>query len=186
MAWNRSTTLALAKASCSYCQGYGMRPVLRGTEQPCECVFRAIFRACHRRFRECVVLEVHTGAVTWERCGGPKGYRVYSRVREEFTADFHLVAKRSLDDEQLRVFELHHLLGANWRVCCRQLRMDRGKFFHHVYDIETRLGRVFAELTPYGLYPIGEYFAGSIAGAGATPAIRRGVVKVPPRLGAAA
>jgi hypothetical protein len=52
-------------------------------------------------------------------------------------------------------------LGADWRLCCRQLKLDRGKFFHHVYDIECRLGRVFAELTPYSLYPVSEYFVGT-------------------------
>jgi hypothetical protein len=161
MQWERSNVIGLAKASCSFCHGYGMRPVLRGTEAPCECVFRAIFRACYRRFRECVALGTHTNAVTWERCGGPRGYRTYSRIREEYMADFCLVSRRSLEDFEHRLFRIHHLMGADWKLCCRQLKMDRGKFFHHVYDIESRLGRIFAELTPYSLYPVGEYFVGT-------------------------
>jgi hypothetical protein len=40
--------------------------------------------------------------------------------------------------------------------------MDRGAFFHAVYRIEQRLGRVFAELEPYALYPLSEYFGGMI------------------------
>jgi hypothetical protein len=40
------------------------------------------------------------------------------------------------------------------------MNIDRGSFFHHVYNIEDRLGRVFAELTPYALYPVAEYFSG--------------------------
>ena len=161
MAWNRSTTLGLAKASCTLCHGYGMRSVLRGAETPCECVFRAVFRACYHRFRECVALAPHVNAVTWERCGGTRGYRCYSRVREEFMADFCLVSARTLEPEDLAIFRLHHMGGADWHLCCRRLKLDRGKFFHHVYDIESRLGRVFAELTPYPLYPVSDYFGGA-------------------------
>src|SRR5580700_6343646 len=160
MNWERSNVIGLAKASCNFCHGYGMRPVLRGTEAPCNCVFRAIFRACYRRFRECVALGSHTNAVTWERCGGPSGYRAYSRKREEYMADFFLVSRRTLEDLENRVFRYHFMLGADWKVCCRKLKVDRGNFFHTVYNIENRLGRVFAELAPYPLYPVAEYFAG--------------------------
>jgi hypothetical protein len=77
-------------------------------------------------------------------------------------ADFYLVSRRELDTVEFRVFRYHFLLGANWRLCCRQLGMDRGNFFHTVYRIEQKLGRVFAELEPYGLYPVDEYFGGPI------------------------
>ena len=43
-------------------------------------------------------------------------------------------------------------MGADWKLCCRQLGMDRGNFIHAVYRIEQELGRVFAELEPYGQY----------------------------------
>ena len=160
MLWDRSNVIGLAKASCNYCHGYGLLPVLRGEESPCNCVFRAIFRACYRRFWECVSLGAHTNAVTWERCGGPTGYRAYSRKREEFMADFCLVSQRTLEDNENRVFRHHFLLGADWRLCCRQLHIDRGTYFHLIYNIENRLGRVFAELSPYALYPVAEYFSG--------------------------
>jgi hypothetical protein len=75
-------------------------------------------------------------------------------------ADFCLVSRRTLEDFEYRIFRSHYLLGADWRLCCRQLNIDRGNFFHYVYNIEDRLGRVFAELTPYALYPVSEYFAG--------------------------
>jgi hypothetical protein len=61
-----------------------------------------------------------------------------------------------------KVFRFHFLLGADWRLCCRQLKMDRGSFFHTIYRIEQKLGRIFAELEPYPLYPLSEYFAGVI------------------------
>jgi len=75
-------------------------------------------------------------------------------------ADFFLVGRRTLEELENEVFRYHFLLGADWKVCCRKLHMDRGNFFHTVYSIENRLGRVFAELTPYPLYPVAEYFAG--------------------------
>ena len=162
MKWERSNVIGLAKASCSFCHGYGLRPVLRGTEAPCGCVFRAVFRACYRRFRECVALGTHTNAVTWERCGGPTGYRAYSRKREEYMGDFYLVSRRMLDEFENRVFRAHYLLGADWKLCCRQMRIDRGTFFHAVYRIQQKLGRVFRELSPYSLYPLDEYFGGTV------------------------
>lgn len=77
-------------------------------------------------------------------------------------ADFCLVSRRVLNDNEHRVFRYHFLLGADWNLCCRQLKMDRGNFFHTVYRIEQRLGRAFAELRPYALYPLDEYFGGTI------------------------
>jgi hypothetical protein len=73
-----------------------------------------------------------------------------------------LVSRRVLNDEESRIFRFHFLLGANWKLCCRQLGMDRGTFFHAVYRIQQRLGRTFLELKPYGLFPLDEYFNGTV------------------------
>jgi hypothetical protein len=51
-------------------------------------------------------------------------------------------------------------MGAEWRLCCRRLKIDKGNFFHMVYRIEQRLGRVYRELEPYALFPLDEYFGG--------------------------
>jgi hypothetical protein len=67
-----------------------------------------------------------------------------------------------LDDEEHTLFRYHFLLGADWKLCCRRLKIDRGSFFHMVYRIEQKLGRIFAELKPYPLYPVNEYFGGVI------------------------
>jgi hypothetical protein len=40
------------------------------------------------------------------------------------------------------------------------LGIDRGNFFHAVYRIEQKLGRIFRELTPYPLFPVDDYFHG--------------------------
>jgi hypothetical protein len=39
--------------------------------------------------------------------------------------------------------------------------MDRGNFFHEIYRIQQKLGRVYRELEPYALYPLDEYFGGT-------------------------
>jgi hypothetical protein len=77
-------------------------------------------------------------------------------------ADFYLLAKRSLDEEHFKIFKFHFLLGADWRLCCRRLNMDRGNFFHSVYRIQQQLGLAFRETKPYALFPLDEYFGGTI------------------------
>ncbi|MBV8551494.1 MAG: hypothetical protein JOY54_09355 [Acidobacteriaceae bacterium] len=86
---------------------------------------------------------------------------VWGLKDEEFIADFCLVAKRTLSDREHRVFKFHFLLGADWKLCCRRLNIDRGTFFHEVYRIEQKLGRTFRELEPYALFPVDEYFSGT-------------------------
>lgn len=73
-------------------------------------------------------------------------------------ADFCLVSKRTLDEQQYQIFTNHFLLGADWKLCCRKLGMERGAFFHEVYRIEQKLGRTFRELEPFALFPLDEYF----------------------------
>jgi hypothetical protein len=101
-------------------------------------------------------------------------------------ADFCLVSRRALDDFEHRIFRFHFLLGADWKLCCRQLGIDRGTFFHAVYRIEQRLGRTFAELRPYPLFPLDEYFSGMVRRDDQPAAVReaRGRFSVPLRLSA--
>ena len=162
MQWTRSEVIGLAKGTCVYCKGTGMRPVRVTKETPCNCTYRSAFRACLNRFRECVTNGAYTSTVSLEFCRGQEGRRTYSRKREEYMADFCLVSKRTLDETEHKVFRFHFLLGGDWKLCCRQLKMDRGTFFHLVYRIEQKLGRTFAELEPYPLYPLADYFSGTI------------------------
>ena len=86
---------------------------------------------------------------------------VWGLKNEEYIADFCLVSRRVLDDHQYRIFKFHFLLGADWKLCCTRLKMERGDFFHEVYRIQQKLGRAFRELQPYALYPLEEYFNGA-------------------------
>ena len=163
MEWTRSETLALAQQSCTFCFGLGLRPAGRaGTSTPCNCVFRAIFRACHERFRYCVSKEKHVSRVSLEtNPGNNKRKAVWGLKDEEFIADFCLVSRRTLSPREHRLFRYHYLLGADWKLCCGKLNMERGAFFHEIYRIEQKLGRVFRELEPHALFPVDEYFNGA-------------------------
>lgn len=160
MEWTQSETLALALPSCVRCHGIGITTARSNKSCACPCVYRAIFRACYGRFRECRDKEKRLSQVTLEF--SPRGGRriTWGRKDEEYVADFYLVARRVLPPLEWTVFNFHYLLGADWRLCLRYLRLDRGQFFHLVYRLQTRLGRVFRELQPYSLFPLDEYFNG--------------------------
>jgi hypothetical protein len=160
--WNRSEVLGLAKESCTHCQGFGLRSSKGGPAVPCQCVLRAVFRACHNKFRECVNQEKHISRVRLEQINGRDTRQIWGMKNEEYMADFCRIAERSLNESEYRIFRFHFLLGADWKLCCRRLQMDRGSFFHEVYRIQQKLGRVFRELQPYALFPLDEYFGGTV------------------------
>jgi hypothetical protein len=109
------------------------------------------------------VSQGHAGTVSLESCGkGRDRHKSYGRKNEEYMADFCLISRRALNPFDYKVFKFHYLLGEDWKLCCRQLNMDKGNFFHSIYTIEQKLGRVFATLHPYALYPLGEYFGGVV------------------------
>jgi len=91
---------------------------------------------------------------------GRQRSNTWGRKDEEFIADFDLVSRRTLSQNEYRLFRYHFLLGADWKLCTRKLGVDRGNFFHSVYRIEQKLGRMFRELKPYPLFPLDDYFYG--------------------------
>lgn len=160
--WDHSRVIGLAKSSCCTCHGYGLRVVHKKKQLPCHCVFRAIFRACYNRFRDCVANAGHTSSITLDFPPRKETRRFYSRKREEFIADFCLVSARELGPVEYGVFRDYFVIGWDWKTCCSRLKLDRGNFFHLVYLIEQKLGKIFAELEPYPLYPLDEYFGGKV------------------------
>lgn len=176
--WNRSEVAGLAKQSCAHCLGLGLRHCVKTeTDVPCNCVLRAVFRACYRRFKWCASRDPRIGTARMERVNGKDGRNMWGRKDEEFVADFCLVSKRTLTEDEHRIFRFHFLLGADWKLCCRRLNMDRGTFFHEVYSIQRKLGKVYRELQPYGLFPLDEYFGGTVRTA--TPRPSRKVIEMP-------
>ena len=164
MKWTRSETLALAAPGCNTCLGFGLRIGRNQTMHPCNCVLRAIFRECLERFRECTNREKYMSRITLDPLPGKSRRVAWGRKDEEFSADFCLVSRRTLSEYEHQIFRYHFLLGADWKLCCRKLKIDRGNFFHAVYRIEQKLGRVFRELEPYALFPVDDYFHGPTKG----------------------
>jgi len=158
MEWSRSETIALAMQTCMQCHGLGLRAGRGDLMKPCYCVLRAIFRACYARFRYCVGKERYMARSPLEHSPGRQGTMAWGRKDEEYIADFCLVSRRVLTDLEHRIFKFHFLLGADWKLCTRKLKIDRGNFFHAVYRIEQKLGLVFRELQPYSLFPLQTYF----------------------------
>ncbi|MBV8808891.1 MAG: hypothetical protein JO033_09465 [Acidobacteriaceae bacterium] len=105
--------------------------------------------------------EKYVSRVSLEANPGRLRKSVWGMKNEEFIADFCLVSRRVLDDQAYKVFKFHFLLGADWKLCCNRLKIDRGTFFHEVYRIEQKLGRTFRELEPHPLFPLDEYFNGT-------------------------
>lgn len=164
-AWNRSEVLGLARESCAHCHGVGMRHGNEGSTEPCNCVLRKVFTACLRKFRACAEKSNRVPTVRIEHMArGNENRHTWGMKAEEYMADFYLVTRRALSDSEFRLFKFHFLLGASWRLCSKRLGMDRGTFFHEVYRIEQKLGRIYRELEPYALYPLDEYFGGSVLG----------------------
>jgi hypothetical protein len=160
MDWTRSETLALAMHNCTQCHGSGLRLGKKGALAPCNCVLRSIYRICYQRFIRCVTQERHLSRISLEPHVGRERSNSWGRKDEEYIADFCLVSRRTLDEFEHRLFRYHFLLGADWKLCTRKLSLDRGNFFHAVYRIEQKLGRIFRELEPYPLFPLDEYFHG--------------------------
>lgn len=157
--WTRSDTLALASHRCVICHGLGLRSGKKETPSVCACVLRAIFRLCYARFKRCTLQEKCLSRVTMEFTGKGTRRMTWGRKNEEYCADFLLVTKRTLTPEEYRLFNYHLLLGADWKLCCRKLAIDRGNFFHSLYRIQAKLGKTFRELKPYSLFPLDEYFS---------------------------
>jgi hypothetical protein len=162
MEWTRSETLALAMSQCTQCHGMGLRAGRGPDSAPCNCVFRTIFRLCFEQFRLCLKRDKPFSRAVLEYNPRSNKRQTFGLKEEEYIADFCSVSRRSLTDEEYLIFRYHFLLGADWKLCCRKLGMDRGSFFHMVYRIQQRLGRRFRELQPYPLFPLDEYFNGTM------------------------
>jgi len=180
MEWTRSETLALAAPGCNVCLGLGLRIGRHEAMHPCNCVLRAIFRACFEHFRDCVTRERYVSKVTLDPMPGKDRRGAWGRKDEEFVADFCLISKRILTEAEYRIFRYHFLLGGDWKLCSRRLNMDRGTFFHAVYRIEQKLGRVFRELEPYALFPVKEYYHGPIKQVTSSLPVQRVIAIRPP------
>jgi hypothetical protein len=160
MEWNRTNTLPLSRVKCGSCDGSGVYVTGEGKEEPCNCVLRAVFQSCYRRFVECAVKSTSDSRVSLEKGTSHTRSGGWGRKQEEFVADFCLIAKRTLTAEEHTLFRYHFLLGADYILCGRKFGMDKAEFFYNIYKMKAKLGRAFRETQPYPLYPVNEYFEG--------------------------
>lgn len=165
-AWTRTETLALASQSCAACWGMGLVDSDKRDPKPCKCVLRRIFTICYNKFRHCVESEQsHISSEAGDR-------KRYGYKKAEYVADFLHIASTSLIETRYQlVFKWHFLLGADFRMVNRKLGRplaDRS-IFHDFYRIEEIVGRALRETQPYSLYPVDEYFGGTVRKAKVIP-----------------
>lgn len=158
----RGVALSLSLAGCRLCMGIGMIRNRLG-EKPCQCVLRGVFRVCWKEYARFQCSPPMPMAKLERLQNGYASAVCYSRPREEYCADFILAARRTLDAKHFLLFEMFWLSNADWKMCARKLGVDKGQVFHAVYRVEAVLGRAFAEMQPYGLYPVDEYLHGAAA-----------------------
>jgi hypothetical protein len=147
----RGIALSLGQMQCSACHGVGQHVGRGPIPALCGCVKRQVFRLV---FRHYLWLANQPAVPRYELT---ENGLVHGLPGVEFRADFDITARRVLNEEQHRIYRYHFLLGADFRVCCRKLAMDRGTFFHAVYRIQQKLGSAFLAMSP-SLFPLSEYF----------------------------
>ena len=163
MEWTRSHTIGLSSLACGQCGGLGLVRALKGTVNPCPCVSRKIFRTCWNRYRFGRLEQMERGAPILN-CGG-LGRRAqrqpgaFSFTLECYLADFVLVSKRVLSDDEFRFFSAAYLSGVDWKRVHEAVGMTRANFIHASNRVEATLGRAFGETQPFALFPLDAYFS---------------------------
>lgn len=156
MNWTTSKTIAMAKTGCETCNGLG----LKSEGVACPCVLRAVYRACYNRFVDCQHAANHTNTVKLEFTGGhAENRQVFGRRNEEFSADFALVSKRYLNKKEYQLFRFHVMLGASASLIARREQLPEWAVQVAIANMEAKLGAAYANLRPYALYPLDEYFS---------------------------
>lgn len=125
----RTEHIAMAATGCYPCYGTGLKtPDSSQAQALCYCVYRRIFRAVLHKVRE-----IATGAhllpqISLRETSRPTGRTNTGHMRENYSADVFLAAKRALNPSDWRIFRYHYLLGADAGLCARKLGMDRNTF----------------------------------------------------------
>jgi len=168
MEWTPSTAADLSRYGCPECSGTGLPS--RGRlavcpSQPdqtpsasalrlCTCVYRAVFRACYRRFKHCGKLDPSLRRVRYERTPGAVDRTVtWVRRNEDFRADFHSCGVRALPKHLYHFFSFYYLHGAKEEMVCQRLGISVRGANTLMAEIETLVGREIAHLQPYSLFP---------------------------------
>jgi hypothetical protein len=141
------TLAALAPQSCAVCKGKG-QTVSGGA---CRCSLRAITRACVRRWRD-----------SWISPRIERHRNHWARPEENFRVDLELVSSAALSGDELKIFRLVHFYGCDWRLGCRKLKLEKGRWFQLLYAAEAKVGRACWSA---GVYPLDQYFSPAVPAA---------------------
>jgi predicted DNA-binding protein (UPF0251 family) len=160
--WDEGLMLGLADDRCSRCGGMGKLPrLIRRDISPCGCVLRRIFRICLARWEYCK-LNSHVSVMRMDRFARGGGRYSFGRKQEEYIADFELLLRHALTEQELDVLWLARIWRMDVNGICRRMGLDRGAAFRILYRAEEKAGRAFIETRPYGIYPLDEYFGGRV------------------------
>lgn len=144
--------LGLSKQSCTHCFGLGTINRRRRAKTsplanwavsnespdfPCRCVLRSIFRICYEQYHHSAGLGVPVD-------------------QQQYAIDFDLVARRSLDPDDYKLFRAYHLLGQTRQSI--KLTGSASAFSAQRGRIEVALGAAYVSLKPHALYPVDDYF----------------------------
>ncbi|GEM_PF-5484001 len=200
MEWTPSIAAEISRYGCPECAGTGI-PVRRrlsfcppppppptvttlaaapgdGDPEPlvrlCGCVYRAVFRACHRRFVFCGKLDPSLRRISYDRT--PRAVdRTLTWVRrnEDYRADFHHCGERSLPKHLYQLFSFYHLHGGKMAMVARRLGFAERRAWEYVVEIERIVGREIAHLQPYSLFPPAGYMVPANRATRANEPLRR-------------
>jgi hypothetical protein len=168
--WTPSIAADLSRYGCPECAGTGVpgrrrlsvclppepeaAPGETTVVRLCTCVYRAVFRACYRRFLHCGRLDPSMRKISYERT--PRAVDrslVWARRNEDFRADFHASGLRVLPKHLYQLFSFYYLHGAKMAMVCRRLGISDRRAYDWMAEIETIVGREIAHLQPYSLFP---------------------------------
>jgi len=153
MEWTPQIAVELARYGCRECRGTGRI----GSVEPkalCSCVYRAVFRACYRRFQHCGKMQASVRQVTFERIARAVDRSLtWVRSAEDYRADFHACGLRCLPRHLYQLFSFYYLHGGNQEMVCRRLGISSRLGYNWMAEIEIMVGREIAHLQPYSLFP---------------------------------
>jgi len=160
-AWDARELRFLAVRDCAECSGLGCHsrisigPNGERSPLPCDCVLSRIFRISYGKFVEIAEWPKFMRRVDIDR-HGPNGYEL-SMPGEEYCADFAMLGRRTLTDEEYALFRMFFLEGWDREACVERLKLERN-FYKRISLMEVKLGRAIGQTRPYSLYRVREYF----------------------------
>lgn len=136
----KTSACVLFYNKCPHCKD-GIYTAYSKHERVCNCCFRRIFRHCLSKYRKISFYP-----------------SLDDRRQENFLADFILLAKHELSEQNFLIFILYHIQELSWSTIGAKLNMNRDETFRTIYRIEKKLGKVYSLMEPYSLWPLSSYF----------------------------